>query len=477
MASIVALEHDRSGLRAAVVGEDGKILQLTQVDDDTLESPAAIADALRAALPDVRWGRVRLVAVLSNNQVRCRLLKLPPAPDAELPDLVRMQAAREFATGEGQGVVDYVPLEGDATSPHSVLAATVSGEDLRRVRAIAEKLDADLQRVVARGAAAASLALRAFPTLQDGSHLLVAGAVDSLDLAVLQQGRPGLLRSTRIAGEADPQAFTSEARRTAAMATQQLGVRIDSTVYLGLDAPPSRSQPASLDLPLKLTQSFGLPLEQAELAARLSGVIGAAIDQAEQTRPAFDFVNPRQPVRDTSSQRRRVIWGSALAALVLLAIGGAWWRLSSLDKELSAARRLLSEERQATEQDEPIRTRAATIDAWLETNFNWLEEIDRIGLKLRPKPLNSEDFPVAEDVYLRQFTALRFQLRDESGGRIELRTLARNASEFDEVEERLRDERRQVETSVGSVAAEAGEYTWETQTTLSVTPETREDLP
>lgn len=471
MSQIIAIELDRSGLRAALVDDAStrpRVAHLACVEGDTPETAADIATALRKSLPDVRWSRARLVGVVAGDQLRCRLLELPPVPDAELPDIVRMQAAREFASAEGQAVVDYLPLSHDESAPRTVLAATIEAEDLSLIEQVADELDAPLEQVVTRGGAATSLAERIDPRLREGSHLVVSAAGDGVDLTAVESGVPTLLRSTRLSQDAGPQALASESRRTGAMAAQQSGRRIESTAIMGFEAGAEWKGAVTLGLVDALVDSYGLSDDDKELAPRLSGVIGAALNRADETRPAFDFLHPRRPVKDNSQQRRLIWLGGAAAACVILGIALAYSKQWSLDRQITSKESLVKAETQRVEDFAPIRQQAAAVEKWLATDVNWLDELERLGRQLRPQTLDDKEFPADQDVYLRSFTATRATERNASGGRIDVRAVSRNPFSYDEIEQRLRDDTHEVETSQGSSAAGGGLYSWETQTFLRV---------
>ncbi len=472
MSLTVAIEIDRTRLRAAVVegSATGRlaITRLVSIEASQPGSAASLATGLREALPDVRWSRAHLVGVIGGDQVRCRLLNLPPSPNSELADMVRLQAAREFSTAEESMVVDYVPLSGDETAPRSVLAASIGVNDLGLLRQLAAALDASLEQLVPRGCGAATLAMRQDPALREGSHLVVAAAPEAADLVVIESGEPSLLRSARVRADAAEQMIYSEARRTRAMASQQTGRRTDSTVLVGCHAPPGKSDFRELDLQVLLTGDYQLAESDCEMATELSGVIGAAIDLAEEKKPPIDFLHPRKPVQDNSARRRATVLSIAAAACVLLGFAWAYARVWSLQQEVSSAQSLLKTQQKRIEDAAPIRQRAEAVDQWLATDVNWLDELERLGRQLRPEPLDSKEFPAKEDVYLSQFTASRSTQRDVAGGAISIRTLSRGPFSYDEIEERLRDDTHVVETSSGGTAPNAGDYSWETQTNLRV---------
>lgn len=477
MSQVVAFEFDRQGVRAAVADEaDARVSRIAQVDRADIETGEQLADALRSALPDVRWQRATLVAVLAGEQLRCRLLKLPPCPDGELPDMVRMQAVREFALTE-HDAVDYVPLTFDAAETRSVLAATVESDDLEMCKAAARALDANLARAVARGSSAAELMTKLDPSLAGGAHLIAVAAPESVDLVLLENGAPSLLRSARAPGDAASQAVVSEARRTAAMAAQQTGRRVDSTHLVGFQAPPGKPDLTELDAVGYLEQHHGLAAEEGVAASKLVGVAAAAISAAQESSPTFDFLHPRRPVVDNSGRRRQVLLAIAAASVVVLGLGFDYSRAWKLKQEISARQDELREKKNGIEEWAPIREKAAAIDNWLETDVNWLDELERLGRQIRPAPLKTEDFPADTDAHLTQFTATRATQRDQTGGTIDLRAVSRSRYSYDEIEQRLRDDRHQVETTQGTLTAGGGAYDWETQTSLRVEKPTEEELP
>ena len=76
---------------------------------------------------------------------------MPPAPDEELPDMVRFQAMRDFTQLSDDTPLDFIPLRADGEEHRNVLAAAISNELLSEIRATCY---AGRARPAASGAAA-----------------------------------------------------------------------------------------------------------------------------------------------------------------------------------------------------------------------------------------------------------------------------------------------------------------------------------
>src|SRR5579872_3813585 len=107
MARLLALEWDSYEARVVVASARGESISIDDAFAVALpprgdEEPGdADRDAVRggaigAALAARRLGRVQCLAAVGRANIELKQLSLPPAPDDELPDLVRFQALRDF---------------------------------------------------------------------------------------------------------------------------------------------------------------------------------------------------------------------------------------------------------------------------------------------------------------------------------------------------------------------------------------------
>src|SRR5262245_62102607 len=141
MPRILAIDWDRLEARALLVhsGPTGSSIagawsvSLAAADGATL-APREIGSKLGGVIGNSVSANATTLVGVGRDQVQMVLLNLPPAPPAELPDLVRFQAERELTSLGADSALDYIPLSGDATTPHQVLAAALSASGLTEVR-------------------------------------------------------------------------------------------------------------------------------------------------------------------------------------------------------------------------------------------------------------------------------------------------------------------------------------------------------
>jgi hypothetical protein len=114
----------------------------------------------------------------------------------------------------------------------------------------------------------------------------------------------------------------------------------------------------------------------------------------------MDLLHPRRRPAPPSRKRTYALAAAAAAALILFA---AWQGYRNLQEPLEAAaeanatREALTPLLESYAQDE---AKARSIQTWLDGSVNLITELDYLARQLRPVPLDSEDFPAAQDVVL-----------------------------------------------------------------------------
>jgi hypothetical protein len=213
----------------------------------------------------------------------------------------------------------------------------------------------------------------------------------------------------------------------------------------------------------------GVPRESL---ARFAAVMGMALGEADRRPPVVDFLNVRRRAEQRKITRQHVL-AAAAAAVTLLAVGlFLWWRSASLSRDL---RRLNAETAQLNAQYQQgqfgeMIDKAASIERWLATDVNWLEELRSLSNKWRPKPLDSKEFPVADDIVVTQLTAFRPPGNDARGGRVAVQAVARSQSAVATLEQRLRDLEHGINTGGGKQDSSVPGYVWSFGLTMDVAP-------
>jgi hypothetical protein len=486
MPRIVAFDIDSVAAQVVVVerrptGTSVRHAGQFQLDEAGGYTPGQLAELLRKELGSVKLSGAKAVALVGGDDVQYRLIDLPPAPKDDLPDMVRFQSVREFAAADEDSPLDFLPLRGDETAPHQVLAARLRAASAARARELCESLDVELARLVPRGVAIISACQRLMPELATGKHLIAAPVGNQLEMVLMRDGAVILLRRARVTGEhASDTAVLSEMRRTVAAAAAQLEGPVDSAVLVGDKLPFTDSatesgswgQLVALDVSKLLREWDVPPAPQSGESTRLAAVLEAALMEAERTAPALDFANPRQRVVVETPKRTRIL--GAVAAAVVVIAGGLYvfnqlWRL---DRETARLNAMAGDQRAALEKLEPYVERAAAMEKWLATDVTWLDELDRAVGSIRPKQLDDPEYAAEADVLVKSIRTRKPDLNASGGGVLELDTLAKNSDALGPLEARLREGKRMLRS--GNIGREAGEgeYGLSVKYDVTVPPET-----
>ena len=424
---------------------------------------------LKEALREQGVVKGEAFATVPRSAVELKPLSLPPAPDEELPDLVRFQAQREFHNLGPDTPFDFRPSPAAAGEPRSVLAAAVDPLVAAQVRALCEGAGLRLRRMLLRPCAAASLVVRDVAADDVAVRLLVEAAADEAEVTALAGREPVLVRSARLPG--DPQsaeygrALTSELRRTTASVQHQLGGRrVDRVCLFGAadEWPEAVARVGGNDGPsidaidpwARLPSSIAAAPEVIDRRGRFAPLLGALVDEVETTAPAFDFNNPRRAPAPPDHRRR-----AAVLATVAVAAAIALWavvagRLSSLDDEIAATRRQAAALEPALKAGAEVERRDAELEKWLRGGVVWLTEFERLARRLPP----------AEQAMLTQLRVAAHA----AGGEMQLAGVVADVEVGDALEHELRDALHAVEGKGRRRDPDGKRYPWRFQSSVVV---------
>jgi Tfp pilus assembly PilM family ATPase len=415
---------------------------------DLPETPlsAALAEGVQELLSGLSLPRCEVVVLVSRAHVELRQLTLPPAPDEELPDMVRFQASREFTSLEESWPLDFYPLESDPTQPRNVLAVAIPPRLLERIQGVCSRCHLRLARVGIRPFAAASMFLRHQGGATTGAELLVGLFSDEADLTVFLDKRILLSRCTRLHGDPleDDQAvddLVGQIRRTIAAAQGLLGARRVETVVLCGAGPKLsalmerlrqelRQQVTLWDLTPWPPLSAAIQTVGADQLAQFFPLFGALEEYAERLPSAVDFLHPRKRPAPPS-RRPQILAAITVAALILggVIIWGYWHDLTLREeiRQLQDRLKTLEARERQTAGPESV---VSELARWESQSVNWLEELYRLAVNLPP----------AQEIMLRQ---VRCTLGTEAS-QIEFDGLARSLEAIGQAELRLQGENRSV---------------------------------
>ncbi len=476
MARLLAVEWDARGARVAtgrVSGGDLVLEAAWSVDWHDLaagEEPGARFARLADSLAARGAGRSEWLVAIPRGRAELRVLQTPPVPDNELPELVRFQAMRQFASLSEEGPLDFVRLENGQRSQFQILAASLPPSVLDEVRRCAAACHATPERVVLRPFASASLFSR--HTARRGSELLVELNAEEADVTVLIGGQAVLVRSVRIAGDQPARPLAVEIRRTIAAAQNQFGDQPMESVTLVGAVNELGTLPDELRQALEMTVDVFDPFDAVrwestvtlpEQRGGYAALLGLLQDESLGNAPTLDFLHPRRRTQAVDRRLRYATFGGLAAVCAGLLAIMLWVYLRGYDARIAA----LQDEAQDLDQQVQIARKleddVREIDRFVVGDVNWLDEMYLLSERLPP----SEDALVA---------SASFNSIPTGGGQILLEGFVREPSVIRDMENDLRDERRKVTGSGSQLDERRTELPWQFRETIVVAPPDLEEM-
>lgn len=504
MPRILALEWDSREARLAVadarrgsaVLEEAFAVPIPLRAEGGTGVDPAIGDAIGAAVAARGLGRLPTLVAVGRASIELKLLTLPPAPDDELPEMVRFQAQREFNSLGDDWHFDFVPISDDITAPRQVLAAAVSPEVVQQINETCQRAGLKPTRLLLRPYAAASL-LRRSRLAESGQMQLVSGATaakagaiadptdnkvrllvdllgDEADLTVLVGPQVVFLRTARLPAETASDAganwrpLLAEIRRTMAAVQNQLGGQRVQAVYLCDGRQEHAALAARLSGELSLPVELFDPLAQVPLtgavrseppahAGRFAPLVGMLVNEIEKSSHGLDFFNPRRRPPPPDRRRPLALAGVGVASVAALLGLWAWQHSNSLNTridELSAASKKLDAEVAAAAK---LQQSVGELDDWRKGDPGWLDELVRLSRAL----------PDAKQVMLSDVSISPHA----AGGEMVLKGVVSSTEVVDRLEGGLRDDKHRVEGRGSHQDVKNTAYPW--QFSSAVIAETR----
>jgi hypothetical protein len=475
MARAVALKPSPRSALAVIVRTSGRSVAVEAVVNVPLaegDSPAAIGQKLAAALAPHSVGRAAAIFAVPRSDLHWQNYELPPAPVADLPDLVLLQAQRDIVLADDGVGFDYLSLHGDEEHPHRILAFGVTPSRLENARSVCAAADLKLQRMVPEPFGWMELGRRIADEVgATAAPMTVFAAIAGRQAAVwaTQEDSLRLLRTVWLAPEPDPAAdlaaLAGELRRTLLSLSQMAGAPSATLpcVFVGANsdavaAELSKSlgravRSVGLKSIIEFPDAFDGELTEAAPLAAL-----AAATAADRPSPV-DLLHPHRPPAPPSRKRQLGVLGAAAASVVALL---AWTAYRQLQAPLEAAAKAdaaRAELKPTLDRFAKDEEQAAAVEAWLAQSPNLLTELDALGQLLRPRALDDKEFKADEDLMLTKLTL--------AGRQFTINAAAKSSDALQGIEQRLRAANYRVDRGVVEIKADAPQgYTASVTTVL-----------
>lgn len=434
-----------------------------------------VVGSLAGVLAERGIGRLDTLVSVGRSNIELRQVSVPPAPDDEMPDLVRFQSMKEFTGLQEDWPLDFVAIDEAADQGRRVLAAAMDPAVARQIQQTCQAAGLKLRRMLLRPCAAASLLQRRAGAQVSQVRLLVDLLGDEADLTVMIGAKVVFLRTTRLPGDplSEPgaaQALVGEMRRTVAAAQNQLDSRrVEGIVLCGAGPQHvalAKSFAHHMEVPAEVFDPFaGLKIEGdlkrglPDHPGRFAPLLGMLWDELTGTSHAIDFLHPRRRREPISQRRIYVRAGLAATIVLLLGVSVIWVKTDNLDAEIQQL------ERQSQEYDSQLTAitkteqTVAEMEKWQAGEVVWLEELRWL----------SDKFPTAQDAMLTQFQGSAGQKGTEAA----LEGVARSVDTVNSLEQSLCDKRHRVVGKDKTEDATQRPYTIRFRSSLNISAEGR----
>ncbi len=320
-----------------------------------------------------------------------RRLSLPPAPDAELPDMVRFQASAKLSTPVDRLKIDFLPLPLDPVHPDEGRGVLVAAWERLRfdfVKAAIGAAGCEMSAVTISPVAISYLVpqlVRIAGCNPQSPLLIVMHDTRRIEIVIVEHASVIFTHQSRLGdghAEDDLMEVLQEIQRAVLSFEQNHpGVEIEQVLLL-----EAGDEQDDLDTALEarfgqklhrftrdgMTQVLGQSVPTNAEWPRLIVPLGATLQGNVSSGIAgIDFVHPRKPPDKVNIRRLRMMQiGGAVGAIVLL--WGVWvtWQVISLRGEIAT---LENEERELNEfirHGQPAVDSAQLIEVeWSSKNF------------------------------------------------------------------------------------------------------------
>ncbi len=435
MSNLIALDWDATELRAVVARSSGNTISVVDAVAKPLASESAedVAAAIKQILIDqsLTANKTRAYVTLGRGKTELRQLNLPPVPDDELPEMVRLQAMQSFVGISENAAVDYLPIPG-ADNTTSVLAAVAAPAIIKSVQSVVQSTGLDLVSIALRPVAAAALyQINANKTQSVDDSSIIGDVVlldllsDDAEIVVLRGRRVLFVRSVKLPPESAerPSQIAGELRRSlmacginSSSTSQKIVIwgraktheaeRIKIAELLGCRV--ITLDPMTLVDLDKRAQSGAGANEHTGRYAPLIGLVMAAVQAPATGSPYLvDFLSPRKAVEVQTNYQRYYLVGGIAAAAVIGIVGLCWSNLRAKDREIAAKEVELKTLKPEVEKAEAMIARTETVDRFLDGNVIWLDELSR----------TAKQIPGSNDLILKNVSVLTPR---EGGGKLTL---------------------------------------------------------
>jgi hypothetical protein len=420
---------------------------------------------LRKAIAERGLQSTDTLVAIGRGKAELRELQLPPVPDDELPEMVRFQAIRSFASSGDRATVDYLVTR-RSESNIEMIAAAIDPNNLTEICQTCESAELTTKRIGLRPLAAAALYLTRENHEISGDTVLIDLLSDDAEIVVARDGHVIFVRTVRMptVEAARPKALGGELRRSL-VACGSSG-SLDRVVLWGLES-------IHLDDVKMLTEAAGTkvdvldPFELVDVDAnvrgrlpqhvgRLAPLVGLIASDDLHADRLIDFLNPRKKSEAKSNRwKHAALFGGPVAAALLIAFFG-YRHLQQLDAKIQVLKDANADLQPEVDQAIERIAKTEKVDQFLDTNVNWLDELRRLAITM----------PASDQMIVRTVSATG-DIRN-GGGTMQVFGSVSDPDVIKVFEESLRDDSHRIIGDGSTYQKSEGAYDWTAREAITV---------
>lgn len=359
---------------------------------DPAKAPAQAGQWLGGELTSRGFSLKPALVSLPRESVVVRPLELPNVADAELPDIVRLQAATKVTLAADQYLLDFIPLPPRGSDSRDVLMTTVPTDVTSNITAVLTAAGVEIASIGVSSFNTGELVNRQMDAKMRAAqqlHLSVSKAGDRVEVALLRGNCALATSSTRVTGAADAhKAINAEINRLRLSAQQLHGGLPVSRIWVTPNDAAGQALGAFLNgrihAEVECLDPLGgtgdvEPSQRGHFAAVAGHLLGHGASQTE----TVNYLSPRKAIekRDTRKLKMALIGGG-----VALALFAGWWAAKSRAQSINDEAEFM--EQHVAEINSNVNANAKDVESakllggWEDSAVDWLDEMDKLNKTL-----------------------------------------------------------------------------------------------
>ncbi|QEF99859.1 hypothetical protein Mal15_39260 [Stieleria maiorica] len=463
----IALDYDSRELRIVVANCSGSKVQVTDAQVIPIPENGSVSEKLRGYISGQGLQKTETLVAIGRGKAELRELQLPPVPEDELPDMVRFQAIRSFASASERAIVDFLVTR-RTNENNTLIAAAVAPAEMDKVRELCNTSELLPKRIALRPLTAASLYLRT--QKQPPICVMIDLLTDDAEIVIARDGKVIFVRTVRLPSEERHRsgAIASELHRTMVACGEtstpdRIVVWGTGTVHAGDIAAIKNTINCDDVQAVNPFDLVGLQIDREALpehVGRLAPLVGLLASDETAPETLIDFLNPRKKPEVEPDRVRRILVIAGPIAAVFLVGFFIYRQFAEWDRKIAGATNEVNLLLPSSEAADESIARTEAIDQFLDADVNWLDEIRRLA----------EKAPPSDKMIVRNISGTA-NIRG-GGGTLRVVGAVTEPGVIDELEASLRDETHGVVGKGSQEQKDQDAYAWTFTESIAVAGET-----